>query len=105
MAELSLTGFLARAGGHNGVGIPGVKSIAEHLSWLPGCLPRPIGIPEPALNADGRVELDVGLRSLKQMASHFVPAYRFEEARAGGCQWCAVSLSTLREEWAGIPVE
>jgi arginase family enzyme len=95
MQRIALTVFQGRAGDHNNLSIPGAKSLGEMLSNRLRIPYQVIGIPEPALCADWKVELVAAMPALRLMAAKFDSILAFGQLPLTASSRCAVSLSTL----------
>lgn len=92
---IELTVFQGRAGDHNDLALPAAAALASAYAADLGLTAQAIGVPEPALSTDWRIELPLAMPALGAMAA------RMEQIMAGGARplsaisRCAVALATL----------
>lgn len=97
MARVALTIFQGRAGDHNDLAIPGAAAIGRWLAGWLGVEATVIGRPEPAMNADWRLELQAAMPALEAMVSRYASILEAGLKPVTASSRCAVSLATLPE--------
>lgn len=92
---IELKVFQGRAGDHNDLAHPAAHALAAAYEKDLGLVAQVIGVPEPALSTDWRIELPLAMPALLAMAAQIEQVMASGARPLSAISRCAVALATL----------